>query len=73
MRSRGSESLNSEKLAYRIGEAAFLLSVSESKVKRLMRSKQLGHIKDDGVTLITRRQLESYLRMKELEHGWTGS
>lgn len=72
MRSRGPEISNSEKLAYRIGEAAFLLSVSESKVKRLMRSKQLGHIKDDGVTLITRRQLESYIRMKELEHGWTG-
>lgn len=73
MRQRNSEGWHPEKLAYRIGEAAFALSVSESKIKRLLRSKQLGHIKDDGVTLITHRQLESYLRMKELEHGWTGN
>ncbi len=69
---RGKDEWRPEKLAYRIGEAAFVLSVSESKIKRLLRSKQLGHIKDEGVTLITRRQLEDYLRAKELEHGWVG-
>ncbi|KAA0232919.1 MAG: DNA-binding protein [Armatimonadetes bacterium] len=73
MRQRNSDGWHPEKLAYRIGEAAFVLSVSESKIKRLLRAKQLGHIKDDGVTLITHRQLESYLRMKELEQGWTGN
>ena len=73
MKQRCFDTWHPEKLAYRIGEAAFVLSVSESKIKRLLRSKQLGHIKDEGVTLITHRQLESYLRMKELEHGWTSS
>lgn len=72
MRLRGSEPPLPEKMAYRIGDVAYMLSVSESKVKRLLRSKQLGHIKDDGTTLVTRRQLESYLREKELEHGWLG-
>lgn len=62
-----------EKLAYRIPEAAYVLSMSESKVKRLIRSKQLGHVKDDGVTLITRRQADAYLRMRELESGWSES
>lgn len=66
-------SLHLEKLAFRIPDAAAVLSVSESKVKRLIRSKRLGHIKDDGTTMITRRQLESYLRERELEQGWTGS
>ena len=60
-----------EKLAYRIPDAAFVLSMSESKLKRLIRSKQLGHIKDEGVTLITRQQIHAYLRGKELEQGWT--
>lgn len=61
-----------EKLAFRIGDVAYVLSISESKVKRLLRSRQLGHIKDDGTTMITRRQLEAYLNQKELEQGWTG-
>ncbi len=61
-----------EKLAYRIPDVAAVLSISESKVKRLIRSKRLGHIKDDGTTMITRRQVEAYLREKELEQGWTG-
>jgi excisionase family DNA binding protein len=72
VRYRRSEELRPEKLAYRIGDVAFVLSVSESKVKRLLRSKQLAHIKDEGTTLITRRQLEAYLREKELEQGWLG-
>lgn len=62
-----------EKLAYRIGDVAYVLSISESKVKRLLRSRQLGHIKDEGTTMITRRQLEAYLREKELEQGWNGN
>ncbi len=61
-----------EKLAFRIPDVAEVLSISESKVKRLIRSKRLGHIKDDGTTLITRRQVEAYLREKELEQGWVG-
>ena len=61
-----------EKLAFRIPDVAEVLSISESKVKRLIRSKRLGHIKDDGTTLITRRQVETYLREKELEQGWIG-
>lgn len=60
-----------EKFAYRIGDVAYVLSISESKVKRLLRSRQLGHIKDEGTTMITRRQLEAYLREKEREQGWT--
>jgi hypothetical protein len=72
MRLRGSEAWQPDKLAFRIADVAYVLSISESKVKRLLRSKQLGHIKDDGTTLVTRRQLESYLREKELEHGWLG-
>ena len=71
-RYRGSEKLHLEKLAYRVGDVAYVLSLSESKVKRLLRSKQLGHIKDEGTTMITRRQLEAYLRERELEQGWTG-
>ena len=59
-----------EKMAFRIADVAYVLSVSESKVKRLLRSRQLGHIKDEGTTMITRRQLEAYLREKELEQGW---
>lgn len=70
MRLRGSEAWQPEKLAFRIPDVAYVLSISESKVKRLIRSKQLGHIKDEGTTMITRRQLESYLREKELEQGW---
>ncbi|MCW5939854.1 MAG: helix-turn-helix domain-containing protein [Fimbriimonadaceae bacterium] len=62
-----------EKLAYRIPDVAAALSISESKVKRLIRSKRLGHIKDDGTTMITRRQVEAYLREKELEQGWKES
>ena len=62
-----------EKLAFRIPEAASALGISESKLKRLLRSKRLGHIKDEGTTMITRRQLESYLRERELEQGWIGS
>lgn len=73
MRMRGSEALPPEKMAYRIGDVAYVLSVSESKVKRLLRSKQLGHIKDAGTTMVTRRQLENYLREKELEQGWLGN
>ena len=72
MRSRASQELRIEKMAFRIGDVAYVLSISESKVKRLLRSRQLGHIKDDGTTLITRRQLEAYLREKELEQGWIG-
>lgn len=71
MRLKGSEEYRPEKLAFRISEAAFVLSISESKLKRLLRARILGHIKDEGVTLITKRQLEDYLRSKELEHGWT--
>lgn len=70
MRMRGSEEVRPEKMAFRIGDVAYVLSVSESKVKRLLRSKQLGHIKDEGTTMVTRRQLETYLREKELEQGW---
>lgn len=73
MRLRGSEALPLEKMAYRIGDVAYVLSVSESKVKRLLRSKQLGHIKDAGTTMVTRRQLENYLREKEIEQGWLGN
>ncbi|BBO23183.1 helix-turn-helix domain protein [Candidatus Nitrosymbiomonas proteolyticus] len=62
-----------DKLAYRIGDVAYVLSISESKVKRLLRSRQLGHIKDGGTTMITRRQVEAYLREKELEQGWKES
>jgi len=72
VRFRGTQEWWPEKLAFRIPDVAYVLSVSESKVKRLLRSKQLGHIKDDGITLVTRRQLESYLRERELEHGWMG-
>ncbi len=72
MRSRSPEQRGTEKLAFRIPDAAAALSVSESKVKRLIRCKRLGHIKDEGTTLITRRQLEAYLREKELEQGWIG-
>lgn len=61
-----------EKLAFRIPDVAEALSISESKVKRLIRSKRLGHIKDEGTTMITRRQIETYLREKELEQGWRG-
>ena len=70
MKERGAKHQQLEKMAFRIGEVAWLLSVSESKVKRLLRSKQLGHIKDEGTTMVTRRQLESYLKTKELEQGW---
>lgn len=70
MRPRGTEKPPPEKLAYRIGDVAYVLSISESKVKRLLRSKQLGHIKDEGTTMVTRRQLETFLREKELEQGW---
>lgn len=70
MRSRGTEAWQPEKLAFRVADVAYVLSVSESKVKRLLRSKQLGHIKDEGTTMVTRRQLEAYLREKELEQGW---
>ena len=69
--SRIEPSQSLEKLAYRIPDAAAVLSVSESKIKRMIRCKVLGHIKDDGVTLVTRRQIEAYLREKELEQGWT--
>ena len=72
MRMYGSEGWQPEKMAYRIGDVAYVLSISESKVKRLLRSRTLGHIKDDGATLVTRRQLETYLREKELEQGWIG-
>lgn len=72
MRFQAYEGSRVEKLAFRIPDAAAALSVSESKVKRLIRCKRLGHIKDDGTTLITRRQIESYLREKELEQGWLG-
>lgn len=70
MRQRGSDRWQPEKMAYRIGDVAYVLSISESKVKRLLRSKQLGHIKDEGTTMVTRRQLESYLETKEREQGW---
>lgn len=70
MRLRGCDELKVEKLAFRIPEVAASLSISESKVKRLIRSKRLGHIKDEGTTMITRRQLEAYLRERELEQGW---
>lgn len=73
MRLNRSEDRRGEKLAFRIPEAAAVLSISESKLKRLLRSKRLGHIKDEGTTMITRRQLEAYLRERELEQGWTGS
>lgn len=70
---RSSQESRLEKMAFRIAEVAYVLSISESKVKRLLRSRQLGHIKDEGTTMITRRQLESYLREKELEQGWVGN
>lgn len=73
MRLRGCDELWVEKLAFRIPEVAASLGVSESKVKRLIRCGRLGHIKDEGTTLVTRRQLEAYLREKELEQGWPGS
>jgi excisionase family DNA binding protein len=73
MRLNRSEDWRGEKLAFRIPEAAAVLSISESKLKRLLRSKRLGHIKDEGTTMITRRQIEAYLRERELEQGWTGS
>lgn len=73
MRILGSQEHRPEKLAFRISDVAYVLSISESKVKRLLRSRQLGHIKDEGTTMITRRQLEAYLREKELEQGWIGS
>lgn len=73
MKQTGSHQTFPEKLAYRIGDVAYVLSISESKVKRLIRSRRLGHVKDDGVTLITRRQLDAYLREKELEQGWVGN
>lgn len=69
---RSSQDLRLEKMAFRIADVAYVLSISESKVKRLLRSRQLGHIKDEGTTMITRRQLESYLRERELEQGWGG-
>lgn len=72
MRMHGQEAWQPEKLAYRISDVAYVLSISESKVKRLLRSKQLGHIKDEGTTMVTRRQLESYLKTRELEQGWLG-
>lgn len=72
MRLNRSEDWQAEKLAFRIPEAAAVLSIGESKLKRLLRSKRLGHIKDEGTTMITRRQLEAYLRERELEQGWTG-
>jgi excisionase family DNA binding protein len=72
MKRRASEASILEKMAFRISDVAYVLSVSESKVKRLLRARLLGHVKDGGATLITRRQLESYLREKELEHGWLG-
>lgn len=73
MRTAALRGAQPEKLAFRIGDVAYLLSISESKVKRLLRSRQLGHIKDEGTTMITRRQLEAYLREKELEQGWLGN
>ena len=69
---RSSQDLRLEKMAFRIADVAYVLSISESKVKRLLRSRQLGHIKDEGTTMITRRQLEAYLRERELEQGWVG-
>jgi len=50
------------KLAYRIPEVAYLLSMSISKVKQLIRRKELKHVKVDGATLVTRRRLREYLR-----------
>ncbi|MBX3097873.1 MAG: hypothetical protein KF812_13550 [Fimbriimonadaceae bacterium] len=72
MRMRGPEEWRPEKLAYRIADVAYVLSISESKVKRLLRARILGHIKDEGTTMVTRRQLESYLKTRELEQGWLG-
>jgi hypothetical protein len=68
----GAEDSHLDKMAYRIPDVAYVLSVSESKVKRLLRSKQLGHIKAEGTTMVTRRQLEAFLREKEMEQGWVG-
>lgn len=58
------------KLSFRVPEVARVLSMSESKIKQLIRTKSLSHIKEEGVTLVTRAQVQAYLRKKELEQGF---
>lgn len=56
--------------AFRVPEAAVKLGLSESKVKELIRSKAIGHIREGGCVMITKSQIAAYLRSKELANGW---
>lgn len=51
-------------------EVAEVLRFSVSKVKNLMRMGKLPYIKEGASTRITHKQLEMYLRARELERGY---
>jgi Helix-turn-helix domain len=50
------------KLSYRIDEACAATGYGKTKIWRLIRAKKLVAKKDDGVTIILREDLQTYLK-----------
>ena len=60
----------SELDAFTVLEVAGLLQISESQVARLIRDKELGHIKIGTSTRVTFAQYKAHLRKREIESGF---
>ncbi len=50
------------KLSYRIDEACAATGYGKTKIWKLIRAKKLTAKKDDGVTIILREDLQTYLK-----------
>lgn len=60
------------KLAYKVEEAAGLLSLSRAHVYRLMDLAEIGSVTIGRSRRITARQLEEFLRRLESGGSWRG-
>jgi len=60
------------KLAYKVEEAARLLSLSRAHVYRLMDLAEIGSVTIGRSRRITARQLEEFLRRLESAGSWRG-
>jgi excisionase family DNA binding protein len=50
-----------DKLAYRIPEAAQALSVGQTKIREWIAEGRIAAVKDGQITLVTRNSLEAFL------------
>jgi excisionase family DNA binding protein len=57
-----SQRLSDWKLSYRVDEACAATGYGKTKIWRLIRAKKLAARKDDGVTIILREDLQTYLK-----------